>query len=297
MVSVISHLDLREASQMACTCSWLRLVCTMVRQSDLVLPLGPTVNMELSNHSQVLDIDTKAQTVRKNMKPGISFVLGKEPVSTCSTYWEIRLDQFTSHRCEIGVAVRPVVTSCGFNKSYTWVFDCFGHVTANYVSQEYGGKMRTGDMVGVLYDAAADTLSFFDNGRCMGVAFEGLIGQHKGAYGPLFPIVILEKPEEQVTLQAGAAGWCPAPHPDDGKLIIGSRWGTFRCKLVPGMTVGALKNTLAPQCGYPASQLALRSAGRELSSEGAELAALGIDFGRYGVQRQEVVVYVPHEVS
>eukprot|EP00976_Prorocentrum_cordatum_P073235 1181004-Prorocentrum_minimum.AAC.1 len=63
----------------------------------------------------------------------------------------------------------------------------------------------------------------------------------------------------------------------------------------PGMTVEHLKRRLASQCGYPARQLALRSGGRELDSAGATLASLGIGFGRNRAQKQEVLMYVPHE--
>ena len=61
-----------------------------------------------------------------------------------------------------------------------------------------------GDVVGVLYDLVLDTLSFFENGRCMGVAFEGVLGPHRKdpreSYGHLYPFVILEKSREQVSI-------------------------------------------------------------------------------------------------
>ena len=100
--------------------------------------------------------------------------------------------------------------------------------------------------MGVLYNRRTDTLSFFENGRSMGAAYEGILAPLQGMYGHLYPFIILEKSEEQVTLLPAprAAGfparaheleaegdlWAPAPHPDDGTLIIGSRWGTFRCR-------------------------------------------------------------------
>eukprot|EP00959_Pyramimonas_sp_CCMP1952_P151979 3179784-Pyramimonas_sp.AAC.1 len=60
---IFAHLELREATRLACTSVGMRMAYETVRQGDFALPLGPTVNMDLSNHSHVLDIDAKVRSI------------------------------------------------------------------------------------------------------------------------------------------------------------------------------------------------------------------------------------------
>lgn len=91
----------------------------------------------------------------------------------------------------------------------------------------------------------------------------------------------------------------PRMHPDDNKILV----KTFlnRIFLVSAdpqtTTVMQLKETLAPMCGYPAAHLALRISGKQLLDPLALLSDMGLVFEANGSHTEEVLMYVPHEVS
>jgi len=166
--------------------------------------------------------------------------------------------------------------------------------------------------VGVLYDTREASLTFFQDGRSMGVAFTHVRADH----GRLCAFVSIPSWEgERVTfLDPGASAWAPVhsaamrarepvwcrtPHPDDGKLVVKTFLNlAFLVPCDPSQcTVRQLKQLLAPQFGYPAKHIALRCGGVALSDPDALLEHCGVRFGTNGSQTQEVLMYVPHEVS
>jgi hypothetical protein len=166
--------------------------------------------------------------------------------------------------------------------------------------------------VGVLYDTREASLTFFQEGRSMGVAFMHVRADH----GRLCAFVSIPSWEdERVSFLNPRAStwapvhcdamrtrepvWCCAPHPDDGRLVVKTFLNlVFVVPCDPSQcTVQQLKQLLAPQFGYPARHIALRCAGVALSDPDALLENYGVRFGTNGSQIQDVLMYVPHEVS
>jgi hypothetical protein len=106
-------------------------------------------------------------------------------------------------------------------------------------------------------------------------------------------------PVHCAAMHARQPAWCRMPHPDDGKLVVKTFLNlAFVVPCDPSLcTVWRLKQLLAPQFGYPAMHIALRCGGVALSDPDALLEHYGVRFGTNGSQIQDVLMYVPHEVS
>ena len=127
----------------------------------------------------------------------------------------------------------------------------------------YGGMMREGDVIGILYDRAADTLTFLQNGVSMGPAFSGLSGKDERRllypviHFPFFPldtIRIMQPGAEDVAsatrdAQSCCDGddkdtmqWEAPPHPDDGKVRCTLQ---FLDSLSPCLQTGPYSNPIS----------------------------------------------------
>jgi hypothetical protein len=66
-------------------------------------------------------------------------------------------------------------TSAGLGTdAYGWGYHYSGNKYNNNVATAYGASYTTGDVIGVLFDAGAGTLTFYKNNVSQGVAFTGL---------------------------------------------------------------------------------------------------------------------------
>lgn len=174
--------------------------------------------------------------------------------------------------------------------------------------------MREGDVVGVLYDAKTATVSFLDDGVCMGVVNVGAEGPN--GKGHLLPFVYMPYLEgEQVTLlesrgplsvsavrKTGTRWQRPVGLPYDGTIIVQtwepSVWYAFRVD--PEVT------TMARFWGMIEKQYGIARHLFELIHDGARLvdtelmtlseAGICID-KRSGTCRSDVLLSVPHIVS
>lgn len=127
-----------------------------------------------------------------------------------------RPDEYQAQRSELG------------HSTAAWVWDgraSLFHGSATAVDSSYGGKaadLRSGDVLGCGVDLNEGTVSFWRNGRSLGVAFRGLTG-----LVPLWPIVHIER-QGEVTFDfaatpAGADWWCPlqiALEPSPAQLAL-----------------------------------------------------------------------------
>jgi len=308
---VMSLLSTTELVRLGATCREMRDLELQMRSSQILLSISPTFNLRLSDDRKIYNIDQTKLSVCKNEKQGHGYVVMKQPVNNYSTYWEIQLDRFLFHRCEVGVCAKRALTTGGLDKTHAWLFDCWGHKFYNHTRQEYGMKMRTGDILGVMYNKLDRSLSFFENGRNMGVAFTNI----RVPPNQLVPFVGLPLcPGEQVTflphpicvsfpktlaeLTENSDAWCPTPHPDDEKVVVETLSNKgYRIPANPATTtVGQLKERLSLETGYAPQHIALHSGGRNLF-DNFTLKNSGISFDSSKTQTQEVLFYISHEIS
>jgi len=131
-------------------------------------------------------------------------LLDTHSISTGQYYWEVSLDRLQNPNCLAFGASRTtgdLSSYVGSNKD-GWsliVMNREGMKKWNSpLCENYGSAgtiFREGDRVGVLldYTHAEGTLSFFLNGRCMGMAFSGLPPN-------TFPVISLHSKGDQITL-------------------------------------------------------------------------------------------------
>jgi len=269
--------------------------------------------------------------VSKGASPAPGTLLGAQRVDRVAVFWEIRLTTFVGHRLLIGVAPPSCLRHGHVEMASAYLFDCAGRrLGGGAPARVYGRKMGSGDRVGVLYDPGSRTLTFFDGGVSMGVAFRG-VTPPRGAAG-LYPVVqlpglpgeavavvpaadlrvgggdgrggggsrLVDVPRGVAALASTASRWAAPPHPRDGQLLVATSAEAVAYWVAVGepraCTVGALKARLAPLCGYTPSQMELIAGGVPLDRDDATLAAVGVRFVR-GQCATQVMLYCPHLVS
>ena len=205
----------------------------------MVLPLVPSLQAQSTGPSGILDW-SEFPLIRKTPRPGFGTWMGAEPANTCSTLWQVRLETFRGVRLELGLGTADSLKIGVMARNKTWLFDCWGRRMHGNDVASYGGMMREGDVIGILYNRAADELTFLQNGVSMGPAFSGLSGKHERRllypviHFPFFPldtIRILQPGAEDVASATRDAQSCSCdgddndtmqweapPHPDDGKV-------------------------------------------------------------------------------
>jgi hypothetical protein len=102
-------------------------------------------------------------------------------------YWETTIQQIGSS-CGIGIVNDAGAGQLGSGSGYgqganSWVYREDGNKRTNSSSSAYGASYTTGDVIGVAFDADADTLTFYKNGTSQGTAFTGLTAT---TYYPVF---------------------------------------------------------------------------------------------------------------
>lgn len=195
----------------------------------------------------------------------------------------------------------------------------------------YGRKFRTGDRLGVLYHPVDRTLTFFDAGLSMGVAFRGVGappgGRGGGASAALYPLLhlpglpgeavafvpladmrsgggggarLVDAPRGAAALAASARRWVSVPHPRDGQLCVTTAAEAVTYWLPVAdparTTVGAVKARLAVLSGHAVGQVELLLGGGRLDRDAATLATVGVRFVE-GQCACDLMLYVPHLVS
>jgi hypothetical protein len=132
----------------------------------------------------------------------------------------------------------------------------------------YGPTYTTGDVIGALYDAIQHTISFFKNGKPLGVAFRGV------QESTLFPMVGLRSPDEEVVVNFGASGYSV----DVAGLLLAAKQRLMDSILavqLPLTTAGA------------SSAAAAGAAGRGGGSDGQGGGSSGPAEGRSSQQQQQ----------
>lgn len=247
-------------------------------------------------------------------------------------YWEVALTAFTGHRLLVGVAPLGSVRHGHLEVAAAYLFDCHGRRVGGKEKRPqavYGRKMGSGDRVGVLYHPGEQTLTFFDGGLSMGVAFRGVVPPQRGSGpGGLFPIIhlpglpgeavavvplgdlrvgggrgggrLIDAPRGAAALAATAARWAPAPHPRDGHLCVATSAEAVTYWLPVAdparMTVGAVKTRLAALTGHTVGQGEFIAGGVLLLRDEETLDAVGVRFVR-GQCATDLLLYFPHLVS
>lgn len=121
----------------------------------------PGISSQFNTTSETL-------TLTKTSYPGFACIIFHTDVSHYSSYWSFRLARFEGTRIDIGVAPPAAFRFGTVEKASSWSFDCFGRVSLPGRRRTYGRRMRTADVIGVLYDVSDHTLTFLDNGVSMG---------------------------------------------------------------------------------------------------------------------------------
>lgn len=252
-------------------------------------------------------------TLRKTTAPGDAFVVFDRCVAATSAYWRFRIDRFAGHRIEVGVASPAALRYGTVERAASWSFDCFGRVCLAGKRLPYGRQMREGDVVGVLCDAKTGTVSFLDNGVCMGAV---PVGPPDGPRPHLLPFVYMPYVAgEQVTLLEGcgplsvravrARGrlWRrPAGLPYDGAVIV-KTWEPrvwYAIRVDPDVTtVAGFWGLVEQRHGVARHLFELICAGERLvDTDALTLSDVGIRIDeRSGTCRSDVLLSVPHIIS
>ncbi|CAM9925057.1 unnamed protein product [Discosporangium mesarthrocarpum] len=300
----------------------LRQVEREFTRGKMVFPLGPTLDCFRGSINNVVEVEKNSGLCRKSSRPGMATLLGNERLDVYTCYWEVRVETFQGVRLEIGVGSRGCVATGGLNANECWVFDCFGRAKHAGRIRGYGCKIHEGDIVGVLLDATARSLSFFLNGICMGTAFRNV--RFLDGRG-LYPLVVLPSitgeaiqlcrwPGSSISFPASSNGlldskkdWKPSAHkhPDDRHIIVETSDPQVLFR-IGGLdpyttTVGMLKEELvglsSDMENFVPGQLALRTRGSLLTDDSMLLSAVGVTFGLGGAQLLDIFLYVPHLIS
>ncbi|CAM9125700.1 unnamed protein product [Choristocarpus tenellus] len=314
-------LDQRDVVTVGSVCYSLRKLEREFASGEMVYPLGPTLDEAHGSNADVVDVDEITGICRKSARPGMGALIGKERIDVHTCYWEVKLENFSGVRLEVGVGSRDCMSMGGINKEECWLFDCFGRALHEGRIRGYGCKLQTGNVVGVLLDTRTSSLSFFLQGVCMGIAFRNVrFDDDRGLYPlivlPSVPgevVQLMQRPDSFVSFPAISSGllgtrrkWEPKNHrhPNDRNIIVETSDAQVIHR-IDGLdpittTVGRLKEELIG-CRdldtFVPSQLALRTRGVLLTDDSVLLSTLGISFGSAGAQLQDIYLYVPHLIS
>ena len=113
--------------------------------------------------------------------------VGTVGMSTGKWYFEAKITAITT-----GVMVGICVNTFNVNENYTsaaksWSYYSTGSKFGNSANSAYGASYTAGDIIGVLFDADAATLTFYKNNTSQGVAFTSFTGYPAGT--TFFPYV------------------------------------------------------------------------------------------------------------
>ncbi|GAB0494944.1 hypothetical protein MMPV_006241 [Pyropia vietnamensis] len=253
-------------------------------------------------------------------------------------YWEVSLEAFAGHRLLVGVAPAAALRHGHLEVAAAYLFDCHGRLVGGGGNRRpaavYGRKFSAGDRLGVLYHPTDRTLTFFDNGVSMGVAFRGVgapVGWEGASSTALYPLLhlpglpgeavafvplsdlriggsddgdggarLVDVPRGAAAIAATARRWVRRPHPRDGQLCVTTAAEAVTYWLPVGdpsrTTVGALKARLAHLSGHAVGQVELLRGGVQLVQEAMTLASAGVRFVD-GQCATDLMLYVPHLVS
>lgn len=311
---------------LAHTCRALRaLVNTLRGAGEAALPINlhpphpitPGIDVSPAPHTPNLRIT-------KTSVPGDAYVVFQPDITQTSALWHLRIERLNGHRIDIGVATRDAFRFGMVERKSSWSFDCFGRACVAGTNRTYGRQMRAGDVVGVLYDASRNSVSFLDNGVSMGELPLGEASKSRVTGGSrpraLFPYVYLPyRKGEAVTLlgtgktlrsvadvkriHASSDKWRRPPGlPYDGRIIVGTweerKW--YALDLDPATTpLASLWRELEARHGMPMRKFELIFKGRRLENRGDRtLSEAGICIDtRTGTCSADVLLSVPHIVS
>ena len=112
--------------------------------------------------------------------------------------WEVHIDKCVSKNIFVGVvAANASVENYVGSDRYGWGYLANKAIWHNKGKmRSYGELFRQGDTIGVKLDMEVGTLSFTRNGKDLGVAVEGLVGD-------MYPAFSLYNQDDQVSLVAG----------------------------------------------------------------------------------------------
>lgn len=132
---------------------------------SIELPLSSTISPGLAVSTSPLSSKTMIQ---KTQVPGDAYIVFPCDVTQTSAIWHFQIENFEGHRIEIGVATEDAFRFGMVERASSWSFDCFGRACLAGSPRTYGRQMRNQDVIGVLYDAMKQSISFVDNGVSMG---------------------------------------------------------------------------------------------------------------------------------
>eukprot|EP00743_Colponemidia_sp_Colp-15_P012284 GILK01013924.1.p1 GENE.GILK01013924.1~~GILK01013924.1.p1 ORF type:complete len:355 (-),score=31.71 GILK01013924.1:157-1137(-) len=144
----------------------------------------------------------KNMTVTKSSASDFETALGDKPLTRGRIYWEVRINK--GSQIKIGVSREGVDLGKAFCDSiHGWGY--YGEAgqlrhKSNSEGKVYGGRYGTNDVIGVLLDMEAGTLSFYKNRDALGVAFE----DPELRKGPLFAAVACLNANDCYTLLSPA---------------------------------------------------------------------------------------------
>lgn len=103
-------------------------------------------------------------------------------VSSGKWYWEVTINSGSGNAVGICTDGLPQATNI-LNNAFAWAYAINGNKWNNASSTAYGATYTAGDVIGVLLDVGAGTITMFKNASSQGVMFSGL------AAGTYFPMV------------------------------------------------------------------------------------------------------------
>mmetsp|Transcript_10101 Transcript_10101/g.29024 ORF Transcript_10101/g.29024 Transcript_10101/m.29024 type:complete len:521 (-) Transcript_10101:355-1917(-) len=269
-LKILSMLSPRDIAHVGLACHRLHQLESLLAASNELVFLTPSpVSAGTSQHpnpgtTPLLDTASWPRLV-KTSRPGLGTFMGAEPVNSYSTLFEATIERMEGAGLDIGVAPTSALEGGNIRKSKAWLYDCWGRASHSGHSAAYGAKVRPGDRVGVLYNAATDTLSFLLNGVSMGVAFSGLRA-HLMPAQMLYPIISMPfipgeavllshlRPagaQDMVALERSSEQWVCPSHPDDSNLLVETLWAgrPYRLPMLEedmlALTIGAIKKRVA----------------------------------------------------
>lgn len=133
---------------------------------------------------------------------GYGAVLGTGAVTCGVKYWEVQLERAREgDGVFVGVADEDVAldTHLFATRGVVWGFACATGHKFHTAIEYYGEPCNDGDVVGVLLDMESNRLSFYVNGRTLGVAFTGIPSTR------LYPVFFLTFIGQKVKLLPTAA--------------------------------------------------------------------------------------------
>lgn len=151
--------------------------CRLRLPGEVLLVLDETSSFELDRRHRGDDIEIGPDGLSATVTSQNRWrtVRGDREITEGRLFWDVRLDRCQTGNMFIGLCTRGMKMNnyCGNDETSFGYYGC-SNVYHGGASKKYGEPFRCGDMIRVLLDMDARTLSFSKNGADLGLAYDGL---------------------------------------------------------------------------------------------------------------------------